>query len=86
MVAWAEGGQLRVCAFPQRQTWLIQQVQRELEGTASLDAAERWHVPLRDVVRLTGLDFGPLLAADRTRVRARLTAELSPRLAPGMDA
>lgn len=86
VVAWTEGGQLRARAFLQWQTRLIKQVQRELEGTASLDAAERWHVPLRDVVRLTGLDFGPLLAADRTRVRARLTAELAPRLAPGADA
>ena len=83
VVAWAEGGRLRARAFLQWQTRLVAEVQRSLEGIAALEAAEQWHVPLRDVARLTALDFGPLLAADRTPARARLTAELAPQLAPG---
>lgn len=83
VVAWSDGGRLRARAFLQWQTKLVAEIQAALESIGALDAAEQWHVPLRDVARLTALDFGPLLAADPTRVRRRLADDMVAGLAPG---
>lgn len=82
VVAWAERGRLRARAFLQWQTRLVAEIEASLESLQPLEAAEQWHVPLRDVARLTALDFGPLLAADRTRARQRLSADVVASLVP----
>ena len=57
-------GQLRSMAFMQFQTALVEEIQRSLEGLDQLDRAQQWRVAVREVARLTSLDFGPLVDAD----------------------
>ena len=64
IVAVVEAGELRAYGFLQWQTSLVAEIQRQLESLPQLEAAEQWHVPISDIVRLTALDFGPLLEAD----------------------
>lgn len=64
VIAYVDQGQLTAMGFLQWQTDLVAKIESKLESLQELAAAEQWHVPISDLVRLTALDFGPLLAAD----------------------
>lgn len=64
IVARIEAGRLAAHGFVQWQTDLVAAIGRRFEQLDPLARAEEWHVPISDIVRLTALDFGPLLAAD----------------------
>ena len=66
IVAWVEQGALVARGFIQWQVRLVDEVGRAFEGLSQLDKAEAWRRPVRDIARLTGLDFGPLMHADDT--------------------
>lgn len=85
VIAFQDGGKLQSMSFLQWQTDLVAQIQKSLESLPELGKAEQWHVPLADIVRLTALDFGPLLAADvkgMTGSREPVTASLIAKLLP----
>jgi endonuclease G len=78
VIAYVDQGTLIAMGFLQWQKDLVSQIQSSLESLKELDRAEEWHVPISDIVRLTALDFGPLIAADAKAGQARqqLTAGL----------
>jgi endonuclease G, mitochondrial len=63
VIAYLDGTALTAMGFLQWQTDLVATIGAQAH-LAELDKAEQWHVPISDIVRLTALDFGPLLAVD----------------------
>ncbi|RNJ41807.1 hypothetical protein B5V01_21700 [Mesorhizobium erdmanii] len=88
IIAYIERNNLVAMGFLQWQTDLVATIKSKLESLSELDAAEEWHVPISDIVRLTALDFGPLLDADvkAGQGRERLTESLVDRLVPSASA
>lgn len=64
IVAYVESGRLVAHGFVQWQTDLVAAIGARFESLGDYAAAQEWHVPIGDIVRLTALDFGPLIAAD----------------------
>lgn len=82
VIGYLEGGKLVALGFLQWQTDLVGTIGQQPRLT-ELDKAEQWHVPISDIVRLTALDFGPLLDADLKAgaTGEALTSDLVDRLA-----
>jgi len=64
IVAYADHGKLRAHGFMQWQTKLVDDIEVRPESLAGLERAEEYQVPIREIARVTSLDFGTLLAAD----------------------
>jgi len=71
VIGYLEGAALTALAFLQSQADLVTKIGQGAH-LAELDKAEQWHVPISDIVQLTGLNFGSLEAAD---IKANDTAE-----------
>lgn len=95
VVAYLEAGELRAHGFMQWQTDMVSDMRVRPEAFADgLARAEQYQVPIRDIARITSLDFGPLLDADtfrpagsqgrRRRLDESLIRELLP-VAPRRD-
>lgn len=76
VAAWADGDALRSAGFIQWQADLVDEIRRSLEGAVPRRPEEEW-IAVRELGRLTGLGFGPLVEADvragTGRVHERLT-------------
>jgi endonuclease G len=64
IVAYPDNGRLRAHGFMQSQTTLVEQVRSQLEALGQLDRVVEYQVPIREIARLTSIDFGPLVSAD----------------------
>lgn len=68
IVAYVEAGALRAHGFMQWQTDLVSDMRVRPESLADgLARAEAYQVPIREIARITSLDFGVLLDADTLR-------------------
>ena len=84
VVAYPDRGRLRARGFMQWQTKLVEQVQTDLEALRELDMVREYQVPIREIARLTSIDFGPLIAADGSG-RRRLDENVIGSLFPSAD-
>lgn len=64
VIAYPDQGRLRAHGFVQSQTTLVEQIRSQLEALGALDRVVEYQVPIREIARLTSIDFGPLVAAD----------------------
>lgn len=74
IVAYKEGNRLRAHGFMQVQKDLVDDVIRR-ESLDGIEAAVEYQVPIREIGRDTGLDFGPLVAADQDLTSDERVAE-----------
>lgn len=71
IAVWTENGSLMAMGFVQDQGDLVDAEARRFEAVPTLRNVQLWRTPIREIGRLTGLDFGPLPAADRPMPRGR---------------
>jgi endonuclease G len=71
IVVYMEGGSLLAHGFIQHQTLLVENMRID-ESLDGVEKAAEFQVPIREIARMTSLDFGPLLAADRQELRRRV--------------
>src|SRR5262249_13159644 len=57
-------GRVESMGFMQWQTKLVGEVKGSLESLDEVSRAQQWRVAVREISRVTSLDFGPLVAAD----------------------
>ena len=86
IIAYVENNQLVAQGFMQWQPDLVEEIRRQFEALPQLTPAQEWRTSVREIGRLTGLDFGPLVDADPLsrdgRVRERLNEAMVDRLFP----
>lgn len=74
IVAYVEKGKLVAHGFMEFQTRLVADLKIR-ESLPGVEKAAEYQVPIREIARLTALDFGPLLAADSAKLGRRLVNE-----------
>jgi endonuclease G, mitochondrial len=77
IAVWAEGEALHARGFMEWQTELVESMRAEYESLPGLEKAQQYQVPIAEIARLTGLDFGVVLGADELKAggRRRITDE-----------
>lgn len=68
IVAYVESGKMVARGFMQYQDELVRALKVRPESISKLDEAVTWQVPIREIARATGLDFGPLVSLDQEPV------------------
>jgi endonuclease G len=71
VLAYKSDGKLESRAFLMWQRELVEDIRRRFEALDQLDRVEQYQVPVREIARLTSLDFGPLFAADELQGQPR---------------
>jgi endonuclease G len=71
VIAYESDGELKARAFLKWQTGFVDEIYQKYERLDQLDKVAADQVSVREISRLTSLDFGPLLEADEFKKRSR---------------